>query len=152
MYRKNPRFCISVVTQSFMFNYWQNLQAISKGGAILAFWKTASPCPFSGSVLGNLKRSVKCPQPQSPRVRTHSPFLPDYSSLLVQVNAMLLCCVVVCGGWVLSTTPPWGCGNQAESPPFACVYMTPRQLASGTSPTQPIWTFFTKLSSCTGVM
>lgn len=108
----------------------------------LAFRKTASPFTFSRSVMGNLQRSVKCPQPPSPRVRTHLPFLPDYSSLLVKVNAMLLCCVLACGGWGRPTTLPCGCGNQTERPLFACVYMIPRQLASVTSPTKPVLTTF----------
>jgi len=108
----------------------------------LAFRKTASPFTFPRSIIGNLQTSVKCPQPPSPRVRTHSPFLPDYSSLLVKVNAMLLCCVLACGGWVLPTTPPYGCGNRTELPLFACVYTIPRQLASVTSPTTCFDYFF----------
>lgn len=96
----------------------------------LVFRKTASPLTFSRCVIGNVKRSVKCPQPPSPRVRTHLPLLPGYSSLLVKVNAMLLCCVLACGGWVLPTTLPCGCGNQTELPLSACVYMIPGQLAS----------------------
>lgn len=108
----------------------------------LAFRKTASPFTFSRPVIGNLRRGGKCPPPPSPRVTTHLPFLPDYSSLLVKVNAMLLCCVLVCGGRVLLTMLPCGCGNQTELPLFAHVYVIPRQLANGTSPAQPVLTSF----------
>lgn len=147
---------MSIVTRGFIFSFWQNFQAIWKvvqSYLNLAFRKTASSFTCSRSVIGNFERSVKCPRPPSPRVRTHLPFIPDDSSLLVEIDAMLLCCVLACGGWVLSTTLPCGCGHQTQLPLFARVYMIPRQLANVTPPTQLVLTTFcTQLSSCISVM
>lgn len=117
IYRKRtPRFYFSVRTQSFICNCWQNLQAIRKGGAIVSepcILKDCQPFDIFQICYRKLKKkSITCPQPSSPRVKNHLLFLPDYYSLLVKVNSMLLCCILVCSGWVLSTMLPCGCGTQ----------------------------------------
>lgn len=74
--------------------------------------------PFHISQICYRELKKKCKMSSAIISQNQDPFpsLPDYSSLLVKVNAMLLCCVLACGGWILSTMPPCGWGKETEQP------------------------------------